>query len=47
MSLRDAMYILENQGLDVRYSGIGRVKKQSASPGKKAIKGSKIYLDLG
>jgi cell division protein FtsI (penicillin-binding protein 3) len=47
MSLRDAIYILENHGLEVRYSGIGRVKKQSASPGKKALKGSKIYLDLG
>ena len=47
MTLRDAIYILENQGLKVRYNGIGRVKKQSEIPGKKAIKGNKIYLDLG
>jgi cell division protein FtsI (penicillin-binding protein 3) len=47
MTLRDAIYILENQGLEVRFNGAGRVVKQSEMPGRKAVKGSKIYLELG
>ena len=47
MSLRDALYILENQGLEVKFNGVGRVVKQSELPGRKVIKGSKIYLELG
>jgi len=47
MTLRDAIYVLENQGLEVRYDGIGRVIRQSEFPGRKAVKGSKIYLELG
>ncbi len=33
MSLRDALYVLENKGLRVMYQGKGRVKNQSISPG--------------
>jgi cell division protein FtsI (penicillin-binding protein 3) len=47
MTLKDALYILENQGLEVNYKGIGRVVKQSSPPGRKAVKGSKIILELG
>ena len=47
MTLRDALYILENNGLSVRHKGIGRVKYQSHQPGAKAVKGSTITLKLG
>jgi cell division protein FtsI (penicillin-binding protein 3) len=33
LSLRDALFILENKGLQVNYSGKGRVKAQSLAPG--------------
>ncbi len=33
MSLRDALYVLENKGLRVVYKGNGRVKNQSINPG--------------
>jgi cell division protein FtsI (penicillin-binding protein 3) len=46
MSIKDALYILENQGMNVRFSGNGVVKKQSISPGEKLIKGEKIILEL-
>jgi cell division protein FtsI (penicillin-binding protein 3) len=46
MSIRDALYILENEGIRVQFSGTGVVKKQSIEPGEKIIKGSKIILEL-
>ncbi len=46
MTLRDAIFILENQGLTVEYRGAGRVSDQSQLPGRQAIKGSKIVLTL-
>jgi cell division protein FtsI (penicillin-binding protein 3) len=46
MSIKDALYILENQGFRVGFSGDGVVKKQSISPGEKIIKGEKIILEL-
>lgn len=46
MSIKDALYILENQGMQVRFSGNGVVKKQSIAPGEKIIKGKKIILEL-
>ncbi len=46
MTLRDAMYILENQGLRVNFKGAGRVAVQSQRPGTRALKGSTIYLTL-
>ena len=33
MGLRDALYLLENAGLDVKYDGLGTVKSQSIAPG--------------
>jgi cell division protein FtsI (penicillin-binding protein 3) len=46
MSVRDAIYILENQGLRVGFTGNGVVGKQSILPGEKIIKGEKIILEL-
>ncbi len=47
MTLRDAVYILENFGLKVSVSGNGRVKKQSVGPGARINKGETIKIDLG
>ncbi|MBO6662041.1 MAG: transpeptidase family protein [Roseivirga sp.] len=47
MTLRDAIYILENIGLKVSISGNGRVKRQSLGPGVRASKGGTIELELG
>ena len=46
MGARDAIYVLENLGLNVDVSGVGRVVKQTIKPGAK-IKGQdiKIYLN--
>ncbi len=47
MGIRDAVYLLENRGLHVLYSGVGRIKNQSIQSGQPIIKGSTIYLTLG
>ncbi len=46
-TLKDAMYILENNGLRVEYTGTGRVQQQSLLPGQRIGKGGMIYLKLG
>jgi cell division protein FtsI (penicillin-binding protein 3) len=46
MSLRDAMFLLENSGLRVKFSGKGRVRKQSPEHGAKIYEGSVVSLDL-
>lgn len=46
MSFRDAIYILENAGLKVKYSGAGRVSTQSLFPGTKFNKGDTVFLEL-
>jgi cell division protein FtsI (penicillin-binding protein 3) len=46
MGLRDALHILENQGLHVEVNGFGKVRKQSIKPGTPA-KGQTIRLQLG
>jgi len=46
MSIKDALHILENQGMSVSFTGDGVVKNQSISPGEKIIKGNKIILEL-
>ncbi|MFN8437890.1 MAG: penicillin-binding protein [Cytophagales bacterium] len=46
MSLRDALYVLENVGLRVRHTGRGRVDSQSLSPGTRFYKGATVYLNL-
>jgi cell division protein FtsI (penicillin-binding protein 3) len=47
LTIKDALYILENKGINVRYSGVGRVNGQSISPGKRISKGANVYLKLG
>ena len=46
MGLRDALYILENRGLQVSIQGAGKVIKQSLIPGTR-IRGQQIKLNLG
>lgn len=46
MTLRDAIYLLENQGLVVSFYGKGRVAKQSIHPGRRIRKGNRISLRL-
>lgn len=47
MTLRDAMFVLENNGLKVRFKGKGRVVKQSVAPGKNVSGNGSITLTLG
>lgn len=47
MSLRDALYILENNGLRVLFSGKGRVKSQSLPTGTAILPNSTIKITLG
>jgi cell division protein FtsI (penicillin-binding protein 3) len=46
MTLRDALYVLENLGLKVNITGVGRVDEQSISPGTTLNKGQTITLKL-
>lgn len=46
MLIDDAIYLLENKGLKVAFSGIGKVAGQSLASGSRVIKGSQIYLVL-
>lgn len=46
MTLRDAIYVLENLGLAVEVDGRGRVNTQSMTPGGKVVKGSTIKLRM-
>jgi cell division protein FtsI (penicillin-binding protein 3) len=46
MSLRDAIYLLENSGLKVRFNGKGKVRRQSPEHGAKLWEGSVVSLDL-
>jgi len=46
MTYRDALYILEKRGLNVNFSGSGRVKNQSILPGKNIKNYSTIHLSL-
>lgn len=47
MTLRDAMFILENAGLRTSFKGKGRVESQSIRPGLKIPSNGLIELDLG
>jgi cell division protein FtsI (penicillin-binding protein 3) len=46
MSVKDALYLLENNGFNVKVFGVGTVKRQSIEAGKKFNKGDKISLIL-
>ena len=47
MGIKDALYLLENQGIKVEVEGIGRVKSQSINAGQTVTKGSIVKLKLG
>ena len=46
MSLRDAIYLLENKGLRVIYSGKGRVLRQSPEHGARYFDGTVVSLEM-
>jgi cell division protein FtsI (penicillin-binding protein 3) len=46
MGAKDAVFLLENQGLRVSISGMGKVTSQSIPPGSRAIKGQTIAIVL-
>ena len=46
MSLRDAIYLLENSGLRVRYNGKGRVLRQSPEHGARYNDGTTVSLEM-
>jgi len=47
MGLRDAVYLLETHGLQVKVSGRGSVTRQSIHAGTRFYKGQKIIIELG
>ncbi len=46
MGLKDALYLLEKEGLQVIADGWGTVKKQSLPPGTRARPGTTIHLEM-
>jgi cell division protein FtsI (penicillin-binding protein 3) len=46
MSLRDAIYLLENSGIKVRFSGKGRVLRQSPEHGARYNEGTVVSLEM-
>ena len=46
MGAKDAVYLLESQGLRVKLHGRGKVKRQSYPSGKQIMKGSECVLVL-
>lgn len=46
MALSDALYLLENSGLQVEVSGRGKVNAQSLRPGTLASRGQKVVLEM-
>jgi cell division protein FtsI (penicillin-binding protein 3) len=47
LSAKDALFLLENNGMNVKVLGFGSVKKQSLEAGQKFSRGNKITLILG
>jgi len=46
MGLRDAIFMLENSGMRVHYSGRGKVAKQSPQPGVRISRGATVAIEL-
>lgn len=46
MTLRDALYVLENKGFKVNFKGVGKVRSQSLPPGIEAFRNKNIDLIL-
>jgi cell division protein FtsI (penicillin-binding protein 3) len=47
LTIKDAIYLLENRGMKVVFAGKGKVKQQSVSAGSKLYRGGWIVLTLG
>jgi cell division protein FtsI (penicillin-binding protein 3) len=46
MSLRDAVFLLENSGYRVSYSGKGKVLRQSPQQGTRYFEGQVVSLEM-
>ena len=46
MGLKDALYILESRGLEVRFTGSGAVQRQSIAAGQRIKAGQRVTLQL-
>lgn len=46
LGLRDALYLLENAGLRVRFAGRGVVRTQNLRPGTRIVEGAEILITL-
>jgi len=46
MTMRDALYLLESEGLRVNVSGFGKIVNQSIQPGERITKGAAITIEL-
>ncbi|MDH6342184.1 cell division protein FtsI (penicillin-binding protein 3) [Parabacteroides sp. PFB2-12] len=46
MGAKDAIYLLEQAGLQVHLSGVGKVISQSIQPGQQAVRGQTVTLQL-
>ena len=46
LGAKDAMYLLEMQGLKPLISGYGRVMEQSPNPGVRVIKNQRVRIQL-
>ncbi len=46
MSLRDAIFLLENSGLNVHYNGKGKVLRQSPQQGSRYFEGTTVSLEM-
>jgi cell division protein FtsI (penicillin-binding protein 3) len=46
MALKDAIYLLEKEKIQVYVDGWGTVKKQSVSPGSRVTRGMRVYLEM-
>lgn len=46
LSAKDALFLLENNGMNVKIQGFGSVRKQSIEAGQKFYRGNKIVLTL-
>ena len=46
MGLKDALFLLENNGLRVKFQGRGSVRSQSIQAGAKVAPGSTVFLEM-
>ena len=46
LNFDDVLYLLENMGLKITYSGLGKVTNQSIPAGTKISKGSQILITM-